>query len=293
MKITNKLGLPTQLVRAVESDYKYKDKKYSITSLLDPSRVLQLKRRHNDEIEQDVSESIWMAFGTGFHSVFENIKLHDYELAEQYVRATVYEDYILSGIVDYINTKDKYVVDYKTTSVWSVIYESNNDKWLKQLQMSAYLWYKETNEWYDKGYIYAFLKDFNKRDSKSKDNYPELPIKVIEFDLGTVEEIEEWIINKFKDIKVYESLLDNQLPMCTLEDRFNKGDTFAIKKKKTKRAMKVHTDYNEAKKHLSNLERKYPNMYELDIRKGKDVKCLDYCNCNKFCNYWREKYGNE
>ena len=45
MKITNNLNLPDMLVRAVEKDYEYRDKRYSITSLLDPDRVLMLKRR--------------------------------------------------------------------------------------------------------------------------------------------------------------------------------------------------------------------------------------------------------
>ena len=44
MKITNKLGLPDMLQRAVEKEYTYRDKRYSITSLLDPDRALMLMR---------------------------------------------------------------------------------------------------------------------------------------------------------------------------------------------------------------------------------------------------------
>ena len=73
MKITNKLNLPDMLQRAVEKEYTYRDKRYSITSLLDPDRVLMLKRRYNDEIEQDVSECIWMLFGTVTHYALENL----------------------------------------------------------------------------------------------------------------------------------------------------------------------------------------------------------------------------
>ena len=141
MKITNKLNLPDMLQRAVEKDYQYRDKRYSITSLLDPDRVLMLKRRHNDEIEQDVSECIWMLFGTVTHYVLETgIECRENEYVEEHLEYTFPSGYTLSGIIDHV---EDYIDDYKTTSVWTVIYGSNNEHWKKQLQMGAYLHYKE------------------------------------------------------------------------------------------------------------------------------------------------------
>ena len=77
------------LQRAVEKEYVYREKRYSITSLLDPDRVLILKRRHNDEIEQDVSECIWMLFGTVTHYVLETgIELKENEFVEEHLDYT-------------------------------------------------------------------------------------------------------------------------------------------------------------------------------------------------------------
>jgi len=291
MKITNKLNLPDMLVRAVEKDYQYRDKRYSITSLLDPDRVLMLKRRHNDDIEQDVSECIWMLFGTVTHYALETgIECREGEYVEEHLEYTFPSGYTLSGIIDHV---EDYIDDYKTTSVWTVIYGSNNEHWKKQLQMGAYLHYKEHGNWISKGRIIAILKDFNKKDSLTKDNYPKLPVQVINFDLGTPEEVEEWIVKRFKRIEYLEKLSDLDLPLCNMEERFNTGDKYAVKKKVWKKAFRVFDSLDEARELLIELEQKYPGEYEIEERIGEDKKCKDYCNCCQFCPYYLEHYDLE
>lgn len=289
MKITNKLNLPDMLQRAVEKEYTYRDKRYSITSLLDPDRVLMLKRRYNDEIEQDVSECIWMLFGTVTHYVLETgIECRENEYVEEHLEYTFPSGYTLSGIIDHV---EDYIDDYKTTSVWTIIYGSNNEHWKKQLQMGAYLHYKEHGNWISKGRIIAILKDWNKKDVK--DNYPELPVHVLEFDLGTPEEIEEWIVKRFKRIEYLEKLSDLDLPLCSLEERFNTGDKYAVKKKTNKTAFRVFDTLDEARELLIELEMKYPNVYEIEERIGEDKKCKNYCSCCKFCTHYIEHYDEE
>lgn len=289
MKITNNLNLPDMLKRAVEKEYEYRDKRYSITSLLDPDRVLMLKRRHNDEIEQDVSECIWMLFGTVTHYALETgIECRENEYVEEHLEHTFENGYTLSGIIDHV---EDFVDDYKTTSVWTVIFGSNNEHWKKQLQMGAYLHYKEHGNWINKGRIIAILKDWNKRDVK--DNYPKLPVEVIEFDLGTPEEIEKWILDRFKRIEELEKMSDLDLPLCTDEERFNSGTKWAVKKKTYKKAFKVFDDFDKARDLLITLEQKYPGEYELIERPGEDKKCQNYCSCCKFCPYYIEHYDNE
>ena len=288
MKITNNLNLPDMLQRAVEKEYVYRDKRYSITSLLEPDRALMLKRRYNDKIEQDVSECIWMLFGTVTHYALETgIELKENEYVEEHLEHTFENGYTLSGIIDHVYD---YVDDYKTTSVWTVIYGSNNEHWKKQLQMGAYLHYKEHGNWINKGRIIAILKDWNKNDAKFKADYPNLPIEVIEFDLGTPEEIEQWIIDRFNHIAKLEKMYDEELPLCSDEERFNKGTKWAVKKKKNKMATKVHDTLDGAREHLINLEQNYPGVYEIEERPGEDTKCLNYCSCCKFCPYYKEHY---
>ena len=286
MKITNNLGLPDMLQRAVEREYTYRDKRYSITSLLDSNRALMLKRRHNDEIVQDVSECIWLLFGSVTHYALETgIECKEGEYVEKHLEHTFDNGYTLSGIIDHIYD---FIDDYKTTSVWSVIYKSNYEHWKLQLQMGAYLWYKESGKWIDKGRIIAILKDWNKNDAKFKPDYPKLPVATIEFDLGTPEEVEQWILNRFNKIIELEKLDDKDLPLCTDEERFNKGNKYAVKKKTNKVATKVHDTLESAREHLIELEQKNPGIYTIEERKGEDTKCMHYCSVCEFCPYYLE-----
>ena len=58
MKITNNLGLPKAFVEMAKSDFPNSPKVYRVTSLL--KGVRETEKRHTDEIEQDVSDMIWL-----------------------------------------------------------------------------------------------------------------------------------------------------------------------------------------------------------------------------------------
>ena len=174
-----------------------------------------------------------------------------------------------------------------------MIYESNNEHWKKQLQMGAYLHYKKHGNWINKGRIIAILKDWNRRDSLTKPDYPKLPVVVIGFDLGSSEGIEQWILNRFQRISEIEKLSDDNLPLCSEEERFNNGTKYVVKKIKNKKVTKIHDTLEEAEQHLKNLENKYPGIYEIVIREGEDNKCMHYCSVCKFCPYYKEKYIKE
>lgn len=283
-KITNKKGLPEQLVRAVEREYTYQDKRYSITSLLDTHRILQLKRRHHDELSQDVGDMIWMIFGSGIHKAIEDAGVEPGQHAEKRLEFQ-FGEYTLSGIVDFIDEKKELVLDWKTTSVWNYIYKSSHDKWLKQLQLSALLWFKNTGQWIQKGQIGALLKDYKKKPFP-EEGYPDSELQIIEFDLGSPTDIEEWVIQTFDDIALMETFDDHELPLCTPEERWNTGDKWAVIEKGKKRATRVYDNEEEATEHVSSAFSIGVKM-EIDFRPGEDKRCKDYCPVKAFCEYGR------
>jgi hypothetical protein len=280
--ITNKKGLPEQLVRAVEKEYTYQPKRYSITSLLDTHRILQLKRRHNNELSQDVSDMIWMIFGSGIHKAIEDAGVCQGQHAEKRLEYQ-FGDYTLSGIVDFIDEKNEIILDWKTTSMWTYMYKSNYDKWLKQLQLSALLWFKNTGQWIQKGQIGALLKDYKKKPFP-EEGYPDSELQIIEFDLGSPQDIEDWVIKTFDDIAIMETIDDHMLPLCTPEERWNTGDKWAVIEKGKKRATRVYDNEEQALNHASEAFSVGVKM-EVDFRPGEDKRCKDYCPVKQFCEY--------
>lgn len=283
MKITNKYGLPQAFVTMAESDYQYKDKRYSVTSILKGTREIILERRHHDKIEQDVSDMIWLLFGTAVHSILEQHEEADHELAEEYLILDLENGYKLSGRFDLYNAKTKTVTDYKTCSVWKVIYKEFED-WRTQLLIYAYM-LKSIGFEVETGEIIAMMKDHSKSKAKYDPNYPQLPVEKIKFSFSDkdFEEIEVFIKERFKEIAKAEEMADDELPLCTPEQRFNSGDKFAVMKKNRKRALRVLDSMEEAEIYLANNGGDF-----IETRPGEDKKCNDYCRVNKFCSYYNK-----
>jgi hypothetical protein len=146
-----------------------------------------------------------------------------------------------------------------------------------------------TGTWIDKGEIVMFMRDFSKIKSKTQSDYPDRPVVTVSFTLDTPEEAEAFIIDRLSLFIKYEAIKDDQLPLCTQEERFNNGDKYAVMKKGNKRAVKIHDEYVIAEIHAGALnEKEEKEIYYIEERKGTDMKCLEYCSVNKYCDYYKE-----
>lgn len=293
MKITNKLGLPKPFVDAVQSNYKPKEHQYSVTTILNPTRQIILSRRYDNLITQDVSNMIWMLFGTALHSVLENAQENENQFKEEYLKQCLdildddLKDYYLSGKADLLDVKEKKMIDYKTTSVFK-IQKKDFEDYRKQLLIYSWL-FKKIGFEVDKAEIVALLKDWSSTKAKVDKSYPQLQVQVIKFKFTKkdFDDIERLIVNKFKELKLNEQVKDEDLPLCTTEERWNTGDKYAIKKKKNKRADRVYNTLKEAEEHLLRVGE---NEYEIEYRHGEDKRCIEYCSCHEFCPYYRKEY---
>ena len=84
------------------------------------------------------------------------------------------------------------------------------------------------------------------------------------------------------------TLKDDELPLCTSEERWATKNTYAVYKGENKRAMKVLTDMQEAEAFVEAMTNQYPDFkLTIQTREGKDKRCTDYCSVNKFCSYYQ------
>lgn len=286
MIITNNLKLPAPFVNMAQRDYIYEPNEYRVTSLLKGVRETILERRHDAEIERDVSDMVWMLFGTAVHGVLEKHEEGGNELKEQRIKIP-FGDYVLSGQFDLYNDTTKTVTDYKTASVWKIIFGDFED-WRRQLLIYCYMLRKIGFD-AQGGEIVAFLKDHSKRDAKIKPDYPQFPVKKVSFAFSDDDfiECEQWLSDRFALIARAEKLPDDELPLCTPEERFNSGDKYAVMKKGRKTALRVMDNLEEAERWKSEH-----GGDEIQKRPGEDKKCLDYCSACQFCSHYKEVVQN-
>ena len=278
MKITNNTGLPEPIVKACELEENVDGLR--VTALLNGACETILKARHWDEIEVDASDMIWLIFGTAVHKVLEMTSEEDDEFREERLSMKI-SNTILTGKSDLY--KDKVLTDYKTTSVYKIIYGETED-WEKQLKLYAMLW-KDAGFEVTGGEIVGLMKDHSKPKARREPGYPKYPVRMLkwEFTDKDIEETKRWATEKIKLIESLQNVPDHALPMCSREERWATNTTWAIKKQGVKKAKKVCKTKAEAERELLN----YPGCY-IEERPGEDKKCMDYCMVKDFCPYGKE-----
>lgn len=284
MKLTNQLNLPQPFVDALTRDYEYKDKRYSVTSLLKGNKEIILTRRHFNEMEEDVSDSIWLLFGTAVHKVLEEAKEAHDELKETKIAYEFPNGYTMSGQQDLYSESLKRITDYKTGSVWKVIYGDWED-YRKQCLYYALLFRKIGFEC-DNAEIVMILKDHSKKDARLKPDYPKHPVYIQHFDFTDqdFEEAEKEIMAKFEELDNLENVPDDAILECNKKERWATDDKYAVMKKGAKKAVKLCNSEEEAKEYIS-----AGKGDSIEFRPGEDKKCNEYCSCKEFCNFWKNK----
>lgn len=289
--LTNVNNLPQPLVDAVTREHEYKDKQYSVTSLLKGACQVILERRHQEEITQDVSDMVWLLFGNAVHKVLEEAQETDDQLKENKLVIDVGDGYKLSGIFDLYDAKEKEVTDYKTASVWKVQFNDWED-YHKQLLMYAYM-LRSIGFDCNKGKIVAFLKDHSKTKANVDSSYPQLPVHIQQyvFKDEEIEGIKQFIDEKFENIKNCEQLSDEMLPPCSEKERWHRDDSYAVMKEGRKSAIKVCQSEEQAQAYIN--DNGLDSKHYVEFREGKDGRCEEYCDVKDFCPFYKAKHKGD
>lgn len=283
MQITNELGLPQALVDACDVSPHNAPNTVSATTLKQGVREILLTKRHWEEMTDDVSNRIWSLFGTAVHSLLER-ESPDTFVEERFEKQI--GTYKVTGRLDCYDMKNKIIFDYKTATVWKYKFQDFDD-WKFQGLVYAWLLKQQGLEVKECRFV-AMFKDFSKTKAKIESDYPNSPVYIYRFDVTEqgLEEIEEKIVAKVTELQMSEKLSDDELPLCSDEERWAKPTTYAVMKKGRKSAVRVFETKDLAECFLKSCD----ESHYIEERKGSDGKCDGYCACCEFCSYWKEHY---
>ena len=293
MKITNNHNVPeTLLALALRDDYTKGKADFSVTEIISPPRIQRLRRKHYAEMEQDVSDMLWMLLGTALHVVAERSEVDGHTNEERLMVGI--DDVILSGAIDLQkNDEDGTVItDYKFTSAWALM----NDKpeWEQQQNIYKYLVERVKKQPVKKLEICALIRDWSRRDAMNKPSYPQAPIQVIAIPMWSTERAEAYIkerINLHRDAKVNADW-DEELPLCTEDERWVRETKYAVKKEGRKTAVRVFDTEEEAQALLAEMPVKDKGFIE--TRKGEAVRCTgNFCGVNQWCTQYQASLKEE
>lgn len=285
MILTNHLHLPEQIENAVRRDDYNNGGTYSATTLLKDPKEIILTKRHDNEIVRDVSEQIYALLGTSVHYILEKNQESETQFKEERLY-WLFGDDIVSGKFDLYDMKEERVYDFKTTSVFTYIL-GDTEKYRFQLLVYGLLLRK--NGFPCKhGRIIQIFRDWSRTKAKFDKSYPQMPVNTIDFNFTDkdFDEIEADIWKRLNNINKYKDTPDDKIPVCSKENRWATDDKFAVMKKGRKSALRVLNSRDEAE-----LWMEYNKGDYIEERPAESRKCMDYCSCCEFCNYWREHYA--
>ena len=239
----------------------------------------------------------------------EDIREIETKIAKQHIgdpgdewrwMVTAQADILDPVIVNEQHTGQMFLYDYKVTSVWSVL-NGEKPEWERQVNINAAI-HRHNRERVDQAAIVAIMRDWQVRKARHEKEYPPEAVKVIGIPLWTQDETVEYMRRR---VKLHQkAILDyirsgfnpNVLPMCSDEERWYRGATFAVKfmsesgklNKNAKRKFDSKTDALQFMSDNPTLPPKGKKWAPVEERPGENIRCLDYCDVWFKCPFGRK-----
>lgn len=290
MKLTNNFQLPDTFINIIQRpQYDKGDSQISATEILNSPRIVQLKRKHWEELEQDAADMVWSLFGSAVHEILQHGK-DEHHIVEQRT-FTEFAGWKISGAIDLQEVYEDGIVisDYKVTGAWAVMNEKGD--WHKQLNLYAWLVERVKGAHVKAIQIIAIVRDWNRRDALTKDGYPKAPIVTIDIPLWSFEEREKYIEERLRmhNDAFFAAHTDESMPECTPEEMWERPTFYAVKKDGNVRAKSVHEDRSAAEKALALAQEKAKKgeSFSIEVREGDRVRCSGFCQVSKFCSQYQ------
>jgi hypothetical protein len=323
MTITNKLGLPLVLVRALERDpYTRGASRYSVTQLIDAPKVRVLRNRHADQISRDISDSVWLLLGKGVHHILEHGAAErgdpDHTVEER-IFVTV-RGVVISGQMDIQShpSEAAEIIDWKVTSTYRISNADGLKKWEEQLNSYATIRAmakdriaqeagadkaeKDHPGNVSKLTIVAFLRDWSKSKARQNKDYPQAPVVSISLPLWPLSKGHAFVHDR---VKAHLSAdMSDEIGMepepCTDEDRWMRPGTYEVVQiTKDGREWVRNTFDGDNAKQLAHAQMqdniakmKVPARTWVRERPAVPVRCMDWCEAAPFCDQWRSDPHN-
>lgn len=309
-KYTNKDNVSLPLaVWLMHDDYDYdtRDNVVSATALLKPIRALVLIDQHKGlDKTVDIMSLVSSRMGSAIHAIAEKawtnrkniskalealqvsnlddklvinpdkVKEGEIPIYVEQRHEKEIDDYIISGKYDLI--VDGTVSDYKSTSVWSYIFDSNALKYTQQA--SIYKWLAPDRITDNNVHIQYIFTDWSAAQAMRDSSYPQTRVLTKEYPIWSTEQTKFFISEKIKLLKQYKDSPQEDLPECNKEELWESETKYKYYKNPAKmaRATKNFDTLNEANVRLAS-----DGGVGTVVTVPGEVKACRYCEVSDVC----------
>jgi PD-(D/E)XK nuclease superfamily len=320
IKLTNKHNIPDVFVRACMIDRHVTKGDISTTQLIDAPQIRYLKAHH--DIEEDVSDRLWMLMGTAMHHVLERAEVKNYYARQLMDAAIVLEDLDKVKGAESLRqiARDKFPDAFDseilleqtmsvliTTDLGTMEVSGTMDKFnkttgtlfdYKNTSVYGYIYEESKKKWYAQQNIYAYMlrkHDYTVNEAfisaffkdyksfEAKQSRDYPPSMVMDIPIPLYD-MEKMEKYMKGRVKKHQLAEAGENIPCTPKERWAEADMWAVKKKGGKRALKggVLPSESMAKKFIEDNKLNYTDMY-IEFRPGTNKRCDSYCPVRSVC----------
>ena len=254
----------------------------TVTELIDPPRLVLLKKQHRHEIVEDASTMGYRLYGHIVHALVEKAAkgpaYADWE-AERRIFTTI-RGCLISGQFDLFHEPTGELIDLKFSTVWKGKKGVCPREWEEQLNLLAALLRFEGRA-VNKVGVSMCARDWSKLEAARDVDYPQGDMINLTSPLWDPEDAA-----RFLDERVRLHILsETKEAFCTPEERWAKPDIFAIKKIGGSRAIPggLYAVKQAAVDQLARMG----SLYEIEARSGEFTRCKHYCQAAPFCTQYK------
>lgn len=305
MNYSNNHKIPLPLAVFLATDhYDYEPNTISTTALLKPVRQIILGQRVSKENNiVDLSDMVSSRMGTAIHTAIEmawqnpSKALRQLGYDEQtierikinptnpnktdipvYMEQRSYKElmgFTISGKFDFV--AEGKVQDFKSTSVYNYLNQSNKDKYIQQ--GSIYRWLNPDIITQDEMIIHYIFTDWNKSESLRNSNYPKARVLSQKYPLMDLDSTAQFVKEKLNKILVYQEANEIDIPFCTDAELWRKPTVWKYYK---------NPDSVRSTKNFDNPNQAYALQTENGCGVVKEVKgqvsACKYCPAFMLCS---------
>jgi hypothetical protein len=267
---------------------------YSVTTLLDPPRVVFLNKRHISKVDLFVQDLIHSYTGTAAHDywqkMLELIPNSPYEMETRL--NTVINNRKISGAFDCVYD-NRIMYDMKNTSCWKIMFGDKKD-WAAQQNIYRWMYHQDRGRLLSGLRIVALFRDWNKNEMfRAGPKYPKNPALEYRLPVWDLDVTLSFMEERVNTMIAHENDKDDDLPYCSFEDMWSKPDQVAVKSKRLKKAVRVLSSMQAAKNFVNNYLKSNNckdtvQTLSYEVRPAVRTRCEHWCPVNKFCNQYHE-----
>ena len=284
MKLTNKFDLPSVFER-FESQHVHSTEgaKYSITKLIDSPKIARLRKIHQEDSEEDISNRIWAILGTAVHNILE-MGADGNHVVEERLHGLI-NNVSISGQIDLQTIHPDGTItisDYKTIRAFSLqANPEGKEDWIRQI--NGYSALASLNDLNVRAVeVIAIVRDWFPGGVERFDDYPVAPVVRVPLPLWSTEKSIQYLEER---VAAHES---EETSDCTFEEMWAKAAVYAVHEQTKngtlrKRATRLFDSRTDAE------------IFSLDLNKAQVIerprtfsRCEgNYCNVAEHCDQYR------